>query len=485
LHLGRDWSIGQRIGGGGFGQVYRAVSDEGIERALKLVPKVSGAERELLLAEMGDARNVIPVLETGETDDAWVLVMPLADMSLRDYIDSESDEVRRRETVTILLDVCHALADLSGRVVHRDIKPENILRLNGSWCLADFGIARYAEASTATDTRKSALSMPYAAPERWLHERADQSTDLYSLGIVAFEVITGRRPFSGPTEEDFREQHLQGAVPTFPQASPALSAAVRECLLKSSAARPTAVNMVTRLERELASTSTRRLTKLEAVNQSIVEERAEMERLQSIARSESEQRTALFRACREDIQTISAALLEEIVAAAPSARVPQSDRERWVLELGPSTLTFSELTPAHPNHDRVAGVPFDVLASAAILLSAQGQDGYRGRAHSLWYCDAQEQGRYGWFETAFMRTFPDSSQPISPFSLTPGEESAGALSVAMTPFQVAWPFSPLSHVDLDEFIVRWAEWLGDAAAGGLRAPASLPERDVRGSWRRE
>lgn len=78
--------------------------------------------------------------------------------------------------------IATALAASDGRVVHRDLKPENVLYLDGHWCLADFGIARHAEASTALDTRKLAMDPHYAAPERWRFERATSAADVYSLG---------------------------------------------------------------------------------------------------------------------------------------------------------------------------------------------------------------------------------------------------------------------------------------------------------------
>ena len=190
LKLNREWHLGTRIGGGGFGEVFRGESG-GFQAAIKLVPKALGAERELLFVDLQDARNVVPIIDSGETDDAWALVMPLAAQSLREHMEASSDARSVDDVVTILKDVSTALADLDGTVVHRDLKPENILLVGDKWCLADFGISRYAEATTAPDTRKHALSPPYAAPERWRSERATAATDVYSLGVVAYELLVG------------------------------------------------------------------------------------------------------------------------------------------------------------------------------------------------------------------------------------------------------------------------------------------------------
>ncbi len=153
----REWVIGEPIGHGGFGQVFKARAGED-EAAIKFVPKDPGADRELLFVDLGDVPNVLPIIDSGDRDGFWFLVMPLAEMSLRDRLD-QADAIDMAEVIKILIDIADALVALSERgVVHRDLKPENVLRLLGTWCLADFGISRYAEATTAADTQKYALS---------------------------------------------------------------------------------------------------------------------------------------------------------------------------------------------------------------------------------------------------------------------------------------------------------------------------------------
>lgn len=128
-----------------------------------------------------------------------MLVMPRADLSLRELLN-RSGALELGDGLDVLKDVLDALSDLDGRVVHRDLKPENVLRLDGRWCLADFGVARYAEASTAPDTQKFAMSPPYAAPERWRNEHATIAADIYALGIMAYELVSGQLPFEGNYE---------------------------------------------------------------------------------------------------------------------------------------------------------------------------------------------------------------------------------------------------------------------------------------------
>lgn len=200
LKLGQEWTLGKRIDGGGFGEVYAATSPDCASAVAKMVPKAPGAQRELLFADLGDARNVVPIIDSGETKDSWVLVMPRAEKSLRQHLDDAAGPLGVPDAVEVLSDVALALADLDGRVVHRDLKPENVLLLGGNWCLADFGISR--------------------TPERWRGERASTATDVYSLGVIAYELLSGSRPFKGPAEHDFRDQHLHRDPPplaTFPR----------------------------------------------------------------------------------------------------------------------------------------------------------------------------------------------------------------------------------------------------------------------------
>lgn len=244
LTLARKWVVGEMIGAGGFGRVY-AVTSDGEEAVAKLVPKDPGADRELLFLDLVGVRNVVPVIDRGETADEWVLVMPRAERSLRQYLDSRDDErLGVEEAVSILTDPAIALTDLDGRVVHRDLKPENLLFLDGTWCLADFGISRYAEATTAPDTQKFALSPPYAAPERWRAERATSATDVYSVGVIAYEMLAGSRPFPGPSVEEYREQHLHADLAPLAGVPTPLASLIEECLYKAPGARPTPENLV-------------------------------------------------------------------------------------------------------------------------------------------------------------------------------------------------------------------------------------------------
>jgi serine/threonine-protein kinase len=92
------------------------------------------------------------------------------------------------------------------------------------------------------------------------------------------------------------------------------------------------------------------------------------------------------------------------------------NRDLWALQLGDAKLRLSEPI----RHPQALRLPFDVIAHATLSLEAEGSHGYRGRSHSLWYCDATDAGRFSWYEMAFMETLSGGGS-IKPFALTPAE----------------------------------------------------------------
>jgi len=271
ITLARVWQIGNPLASGGFGRIYEAKADDGSAVVVKLVPKTPGASRELLFEELSGLPNVIPILDRGEWEEYYVIVMPRAVKSLRQHLEAAGGKLGFDETIAVLTDVAQGLAALKAEVVHRDLKPENVLLYKDHWSLADFGIARYAEATTASDTRKFAKTPPYAAPEQWREERATYATDVYAFGIMAFELLQGNLPFPGP---DFRQQHLNQPPPAIGGCPPSFASLVNECLFKAQAARPTPANILARLgviQRPASSASGR----LQAANKAIVEKQGE------------------------------------------------------------------------------------------------------------------------------------------------------------------------------------------------------------------
>ena len=410
----------------------------------------------------------------------------VGDCSLRDYLQGEGGSLGTEETVQVVKDIANALVGLQRvDVVHRDLKPENVLRLDGNWCLADFGISRYAEATTAPDTQKFAMSPPYAAPERWRTERATAATDVYAVGVMAFEMLSGARPFAAATREELRELHLHEEAPQLQGVPAALGALIDECLYKAPEARPAPANLRARLDRLPQVPSSGGLANLAEANRSEVRRRQSSSQQESAARTATERRAALATAGRRSYERISEALRNAIEVAASAAEVRPVQGGGWSIGLADAAITVGPPRAYEPGW-RAAGVVLDVVLACAVGIKVPRDiSGYEGRSHSLWFCDAQEKGRFGWYETAFMYlAFSGKQRRRDPFALDPGDESAKAVGPGVTEVQVAWPFTPLVVGELDEFIDRWTGWFAAGAQGQLSRPSTMPDRPPGDSWRK-
>ena len=471
-------------GEGAFGRVFDVTSEDGVDAVAKFVDQDPGAERELLMGDSvaaATARNVVPVWDTGEHNGQWVIVMPKADKSLKTHM--EAGPIPAKEAVAILKDVAAALSDLAEAdpaIIHRDLKPGNILLLNGHWCLADFGIARYAEQTTAADTRKWNLTRPYAAPEQWRMERATPSTDVYAFGVMAYELLAGKRPFLGP---DFRQQHLTETAPSLSAGTPRLRTLVEECLYKAAQARPTAANVLARLELAGDEPTLPGASKLAQAN-SAESERLARDYAEAVKQSEADASdAALFDVAVQSFGSISEPLVGTIETDAPLAHIEYGAGSGTMLFV--AQLRAGKLGLSKPVRVNGWEGPFRVIAEAAITVNqTRASGGYQGRSHSLWFCDAHDEGRFAWHETAFMdvalgmRVAPS----VDPFSRDPRSAQVAFANVMGT-VQLAWPVEELDRADPSEFVDRWIGWFADAASGTLQHPPSMPEKPTQGSYR--
>ena len=480
INLKKEWHIGKRLGQGSFGRVFLAQLEDCAPAVVKLIPKEPGADREILFQDSRSVRkNVVPVIDRGEWDGYLALVMPKADASLRDHLENMGGRLPADAAVKVLVDMAEALVSIEGDIVHRDIKPGNVLLLDGHWCLADFGISKYAGATTAPDTRKYYRTPPYAAPEQWRGERASSATDVYAFGVVAYELLAGRLPFAGP---DYRHQHLDQDPDPIQGIPINLWSLVQECLYKGPQSRPKPQNLLERLKQCVQSTSDAG-QQLQLANAIAVNQQAELDLQLSIARSEEERRRELRKAAQQSLEHILASLHEKIVADAPASQSSTTPLMRaW--SLNEAVLIVEPVMTV--GSQSAEGSPFEVVVYSSVFVRIRPDAyGYEGRSHSLWYCDAQEDGVFRWYETAFMIN-PLISRPVpfDPFAFNPGRDAYGALSRGMQEYQPAWPFAPIDLGDEDDFIERWIRWFAAAAQGKLDHPRMMPERSPEGSWRR-
>jgi serine/threonine-protein kinase len=190
--------------------------------------------------------NILPVLDSGQFDDAVFYVMPyVAGESLRHRID-KGGPLTLTDAMSLARDVASALDYAHSRnVVHRDVKPENILYDGPRAILADFGIARAILASSDSISSSGLVvgTAAYMSPEQALEGRVvDGRTDLYSLGCVLFEALTGEAPFSGPTAHALIARHITQPPSPIRTVRPEIPAhverAIHSAMAKEPAQRP-------------------------------------------------------------------------------------------------------------------------------------------------------------------------------------------------------------------------------------------------------
>ncbi|MDZ4673169.1 MAG: protein kinase, partial [Gemmatimonadota bacterium] len=251
--LGPQYQLGAEIGRGGMGGVYRA-TDLTLRRdvAVKVLSPDLIGHRAVVERFLAEARiiarlrhpNIVPVHVAGETDGLVYFVMDfVAGQTLRQRIQQEG-KLDEAMVARIAADIASALeAAAEAGVVHRDLKPENIL-LEGSGpraLLTDFGVARILEGGGPATGPGVAMGTPaYMSPEQASGEPVDIRSDLYSLGVVCYEMLAGRPPFEGPPQTLLSRQILDPPVPIEerrPGISPALATAIMGALEKIPEAR--------------------------------------------------------------------------------------------------------------------------------------------------------------------------------------------------------------------------------------------------------
>ena len=316
-------------------------------------------------------------------------------------------------------------------------------------------------------------------------ERATSATDVYSLGVVAYELLAGQLPFVGPTVDDYRRQHLGDTPAPIPGVPLKLQSLIDDCLLKSPGARPRPQNLLTRLNQGVWATS-EAASSLQQANAIAVQQRAEADRQESVAKSESERRRELCEDAERSLARVVSLLNDQVLSNAPaSKRLGPPPQWSWLLNEANLSVAPSRMANQQLETDAY-GPPFEIIAYSDITLKIKpDQYGFEGRSHSLWYCDAKEAGVFRWYETAFMiMPLMNKRGRLDPFVLDPGRNAYVALAPMMGEYQVAWPFTPIDQGDESEFIERWLGWFAKAAQGLLRHSDRMPERDSDGTWRR-
>ncbi|MBM7571776.1 Stk1 family PASTA domain-containing Ser/Thr kinase [Aquibacillus albus] len=247
--LNERYKIKKAIGGGGMANVYLA-RDTILERdvAIKVLRLEYANDEEFIARFHREAHsatslshpNIVNIYDVGEEDNIYYMVMEYVDgMTLKKYIQLYGP-VEVQEAIDIMKQVTSAISHAHANdIVHRDIKPQNILidpfaRVK----VTDFGIAVALSATSLTQTNSVLGSVHYLSPEQARGGMANKKSDIYSLGIVFFELLTGRLPFSGESAVSIALKHLQSNTPSIKRWNPNLPQSVENIVLKATTKDP-------------------------------------------------------------------------------------------------------------------------------------------------------------------------------------------------------------------------------------------------------
>jgi len=248
--LSDRYNLTERIAGGGMGEVW-AATDTVLGRtvAVKLLSPALSRQSGFLERFRAEARcsaalhhpNITTVFDYGEDDSSAYLVMELVAGQPLSQIIADRAPLSAHATASILIQAAAALeAAHQGGVVHRDVKPANILVTpDGTAKLTDFGIARLVNTAPLTQTGQVLGTAQYLSPEQALGQSATASSDIYALGVVGHEMLTGRRPFDADTMVATALAHINQPPPPLPDTVPVgIRSVISAALAKDPADRP-------------------------------------------------------------------------------------------------------------------------------------------------------------------------------------------------------------------------------------------------------
>ena len=182
--------------------------------------------------------NIVNVYDVGEDDGVYFIVMELVQgITLKNYIDMKG-KLDIREALNISVQIASGLsAAHENRIIHRDIKPQNIIMSrDGKVKVTDFGIAKVADSTTVTTT--AAGTVHYISPEQARGGYSDERSDIYSLGITMYEMVTGRVPFEGETNVAVALMHIQSEITPPRQLEPSIPVSFEKIILKCTQKKP-------------------------------------------------------------------------------------------------------------------------------------------------------------------------------------------------------------------------------------------------------
>ena len=246
--LDNRYEIQEVIGSGGMAVVYKARCHR-LNRlvAIKILKDELSEDEEFRrrfhaegqAVAMVSHPNIVSVYDVSSVSDANYIVMELIDgITLKQYMEKKG-VLNWKETLHFAIQIAKALEHAHSKgIVHRDIKPHNVMVLkNGSVKVADFGIARVMSKSN-TLTKEALGSVHYISPEQAKGGRVDNRSDLYSLGVVMYEMITGRPPYDGESPVAVAIQHINGGANMPSTLNPNIPGGLEQIIMKAMSREP-------------------------------------------------------------------------------------------------------------------------------------------------------------------------------------------------------------------------------------------------------
>lgn len=248
VFLGKRYEILGRIGSGGMADVYKG-KDHKLNRyvAIKVLKSDYRSDQVFIQKFLSEAQaaaglmhpNVVNVYDVGQDRGLYYMVMELVEgITLKDYIEKKG-KLSAKETISISIQMVTGLqAAHNQHIIHRDIKPQNIIiSKEGKVKVTDFGIAR---ATTSTQTISTSVmgSVHYTSPEQARGGVVDQKSDIYSIGITMYEMVTGHVPFDGDSTVTVALKHLQEEIKSPDEEVPDLPRSLVDIIMKCTQKNP-------------------------------------------------------------------------------------------------------------------------------------------------------------------------------------------------------------------------------------------------------